>query len=150
MEVSSICPYCGCGCRLIFLVENQKIIKVFPDKKDEVSQRSPCIKGLTLHEVIEKDRILRPMIRENKNSKLQEVTWKEAYRFIWNKTKKLKPEEILFVISGKTTNEDCFTQREFAEKVFETNQVDSCCTRLCHLITTEALKGFIWEGSCFI
>ncbi|MGD0331062.1 MAG: molybdopterin-dependent oxidoreductase [Nitrososphaeria archaeon] len=143
MEVSSICPYCGCGCRLIFLVKNQKIIKVIPDKKDEVSQGRPCIKGLTLHEVIGKDRILRPMIRESKNSKLLEVSWKRSYRFIWNRTKKLKPEEILFVISGKTPNEDCFTLREFAEKVFRTNQVDSCCTRLCHLITTEALKEFL-------
>jgi len=143
MEVSSICPYCGCGCRLRFLVKNQKIIKVIPDKKDEVSQGSPCIKGLTSHEVIEKGRILRPMIRESKKSRLREVSWKRAYRFIWEKTNKLKSEELLFVISGKTPNEDCFALRELAEKAFSNSQVDSCCTRLCHLVTTEALREFL-------
>jgi len=139
MQASSICPYCGCACRLNFVVKDRKIIKVLPDNSDSVSKGKPCIKGLTLHEVIHKDRILEPMIRKNKKSKLKKVSWKEAYEFIYSKTKNLAPEEVFFAPSGKTTNEDCYIMQKFARIVFKTNNVDGCCSRLCHIATVRAL-----------
>lgn len=72
--VPTICTYCGCACRLNFIIDNGKIVKVLPDATDKVSEGKPCIKGLTLHEVIQKDRILKPMIRKDKSSPLKEVS----------------------------------------------------------------------------
>jgi len=138
--ISSICSYCGCGCRLRFVVENGKLIKTLPDNSDTVSEGKPCIKGLTLHEVIYKDRISDPMIRETKNSELKKVTWKEAYDFIYKKTKDLAPNEIFFAPSGKTINENCYVMQKFGRIVFKTNNVDGCCSRLCHIATVKALK----------
>lgn len=137
--MQSICPYCGCACRLNFAVKNGKIVKALPDNSDPVSEGKPCIKGLTLHEVIYKGRILEPMIRKNKKSKFKKVSWKEAYEFIYKKTKDLSPEEIFFAPSGKTTNEDCYVMQKFARIVFKTNNVDGCCSRLCHIASVKAL-----------
>ena len=62
-----------------------------------------------------------------------------SYSFIYKKTRGLKPEEVFFAPSGKTTNEDCYTMQKFARVVFKTNNVDGCCTRLCHISTVKAL-----------
>ncbi len=143
----SICTYCGCGCRLNFVVENGRMIKTLPDDSDKVSEGKPCIKGLTLHEVVQKDRILKPLLRENKNSPFKEVSWDEAYDFIYKRTKDLSPEEVFFAPSGKTTNEDCYIMQKFARIVFKTNNVDGCCTRLCHISTVRALIDSLGNGA---
>ena len=145
--VSTICTYCGCACRLNFVIDNGKIVKVLPDPTDKVSEGKPCIKGLTLHEVIQKDRILKPMTRKYKSSPLKEVSWDEAYNFIYEKTKDLSPEEVFFAPSGKTTNEDCYIMQKFARTVFKTNNVDGCCTRLCHIATVKALIDTFGNGA---
>ncbi len=132
----TICTYCGCGCRLAFQIERERLVKTLPDSTDPVSQGKPCIKGLTLHEVIAKDRILKPLIK--KGSDFKEVSWKEALRFVYENTKGLAPEEIFFAPSGKITNEDNWVMQKFARLVFGTNSIDGCCTRLCHKATVQA------------
>jgi len=47
----SSCIYCGCGCRLIYEVKDNKIIRVAGAPGDSVSEGRPCIKGLTINEV---------------------------------------------------------------------------------------------------
>jgi predicted molibdopterin-dependent oxidoreductase YjgC len=145
--VTSICAYCGCSCKLNFVVEKGKLVKVLPDNSDEVSEGKPCIKGLTLNEVIDKGRILKPMIRKNKMSKLKEVSWQKAYDFIYKKTKDLAPDEIFFVPSGKITNEDNFAIQKFARIVFKTNNIDGCCSRLCHIATVKGLIDNFGNGA---
>jgi formate dehydrogenase major subunit len=137
--VQSICLYCGCGCRLNYQVEGKKVVKVLPDFSDEVSEGKPCIKGLTINEVVEKGRNLRPLIRKNKNSKFKAVSWREAYDFIYKNTKDLAPEEVFFAPSGKITNEDNYVIQKFARIVFKTNNIDGCCSRLCHIATVKGL-----------
>jgi len=137
-EIKSICIYCGCGCRLKFLVEGKKIKKVLPDEEDLVSKGKPCIKGLTIHEVVDKGRILYPMIRYGK--KLKKVSWKKAYEYIQKNLKKLSPDEIFFALSGKVTNEDNFVIQKFA-RLLGSNNVDACCSRVCHRATVQALSN---------
>jgi len=137
--VQSVCLYCGCGCKLNYQVEGKKITKVLPDFSDEVSEGKPCIKGLTIHEVVEKGRNLQPLIRKNKNSRFKKVSWQEAYDFIYKNTKDLAPEEVFFVTSGKITNEDNYIIQKFARIVFKTNNIDGCCSRLCHIATVKGL-----------
>jgi len=137
-EIKSICIYCGCACRLKFLVEDKKIKKVLPDEKDPVSKGKPCIKGLTIHEVVDKGRILHPMIRYGK--KLKKVSWEKAYEYIQKNLEKLSPDEIFFVPSGKITNEDNFVMQKFA-RLLGSNNVDACCSRVCHRATIQALSN---------
>lgn len=137
-SVETICPYCGCGCKLRYIVEGDEIIKAEPVSGDPVSQGRPCIKGLTSFEPLTVERLKYPMIRKHKNAPLTRVSWKQAYRFIKEKTKNIKGSDILFTGSGEFTNEDNYVMQKFARVVFKTNNVD-CCARLCHVSTGKAM-----------
>jgi len=137
-KIVSTCIYCGCGCKLNYHVENNKIKKISGVKEDSMSQGKPCIKGLTINEVFDKNRINSPLIRKNK--KLVNVSWDEAIDFIYKKVKKIKPEDIFINGSGKITNEDNFLIYKLAQVLFRTNNIDSCCGRLCHISTLVGMK----------
>lgn len=136
--IFSPCIYCGVGCRLQFQVAGNKLLKVLPDTKDPVSRGRPCIKGLSIAEVVEEGRIKRPWIRVGR--RLQEATWNQVLDFIYQKTKDLAPQEVFFSGSGKITNEDNFVIQKFARVVFQTNNIDNCCSRLCHQATVQAMN----------
>ena len=127
--VKSICPYCGCGCLLELVTEDNRILRVSPIKEDQVSQGKPCIKGLTCHESINVDRLKYPMIRIN--NELKPTSWEKAYKFIFENTKRLKANEIAFVGGSPGSNEDNFLLQKFARDVFKTDNIDSCA-RICH------------------
>jgi len=146
-ERRSICSYCGCGCRLTFRVEDGKVVRVTPDRTDEASRGSPCVKGLTLHEVADSGRVLRPMARDGKDAPLREVSWREAYEQIDEAFRRLAPEEVFVNASGKVTNEDAYVTGKFARIALGTSNVDACCTRLCHVATVEALRDAFGNGA---
>ncbi|MEM2174315.1 MAG: molybdopterin-dependent oxidoreductase, partial [Candidatus Micrarchaeia archaeon] len=142
-SIVSVCPFCGCGCKLKYIIDNQKkIIKTEGDKKDEISEGKPCIKGLSFVDAIYKDRLTKPAIRENIDEDFEEVSWEEAYDFIYENLKGIEPSKIYFTGSGEFTNESNYLIQKLARVVFRTNNID-CCARLCHAPTVYAFK------SCF-
>ncbi len=151
ITVASICAYCGCGCRLLFMVDDGKIVKVAPDKTDEPSEGIACIKGLTIHEALgnSEGRILKPLIRMSKDEPFKEVSWDEAYRFIFERTRDLAPSEVFVNASGKITNEDCYVTQKFARIAYKTNNVDACCARLCHVTTVQGLEDCFGSRAAF-
>lgn len=144
-KVISICPYCGCGCKLRFIVDKKHIVKIEPVKEDDVSEGKPCIKGLTVHEVLDEGRVLYPMIRNGKT--LKKTTWDKALKHIIKNVKGLAPEEIMFTASGKIPNEDNYVIQKFARLCFGTNNIDSCCTRLCHASTVAGMEHCLGVGN---
>lgn len=130
-------------------MEKDKIVKVLPDKTDGPSEGIACIKGLTIHEVAYSGRILKPMIREDKNDALKEVSWERAYSFIYERTKDLAPSEVFFNASGKVTNEDDYVTQKFARIAYKTNNVDGCCARLCHVTTVQGLENCFGSRATF-
>jgi len=138
--IKSTCIYCGCGCQLNFEVEGDKIIKISPVPTDPVSQGKPCIKGLTLHELDNSDRLLFPMIK--KNNKLEKVSWEKAKEYIYENIKDLHPHQIAFIGSGECTNEDNFILAKFARLIAKSNNID-CCARLCHAATTVTMRKML-------
>jgi len=148
MKVLSSCVYCGVGCRLTYVVEEGRVVKILPDKTDPVSKGQPCSKGLTISEVAYKNRLTQPMVRPSKNAELRPVSWEDAYDAIVEGVKGLDGREILFVPSGKTSNEDAYVMQKFARAVLKSNNVDGCCSRLCHVNTITGLKqAFGIDGS---
>ena len=149
--IPSICAYCGCGCRLLFNVEGNEMVKMMPDRSDEPSEGIACIKGLTIHDSVQGNRgkILKPQVRKDKDQPLKEVSWEEAYRFICEHTKDLAPSEVFFNASGKVTNEDCYATQKFARIAFKTNNIDACCARLCHVTTVQGLNNCFGSGAAF-
>ena len=134
--IKSTCIYCGCGCQLNYEVEGEKIIKVSPVANDPVSQGKPCVKGLTLNDLDNSDRLQFPLIK--KGEKLEKADWEETKKYIYENIKDLSPEQIAFVGSGEFTNEDNFVLSKFAHLISKTNNID-CCARLCHSSTTVAM-----------
>lgn len=136
-KVISTCIYCGCGCKLTYHVENNKIVKISGFQGDDISEGKPCIKGLTINEVFDKNRIKEPYIRKGK--KLVKANWEETISLIYKKVKKTKPKEIFLNGSGKITNEDNFLIYKIGKYLFNTNDIDSCCGRLCHISTVRGI-----------
>jgi len=130
-------------------VERGKIMRVLPDKTDDASEGIACIKGLTIHEVAYSGRILKPMLREDKDTPLREVSWDEAYSFIYERTKDLAPSEVFINASGKITNEDDYVTQKFARIAYKTNNVDACCARLCHVTTVQGLENCFGSRGTF-
>ena len=75
-NVKTICPYCGVGCGLEVLPPSQKDLdhnpnptivpwKVKGDRAHPSSQGMVCVKGATVTESIQSDRLLHPMYRQN-------------------------------------------------------------------------------------
>lgn len=137
--VVTICPYCGCGCRLRYTVIGNRITKAEPVKDDPTSKGKPCIKGLTSFEPLTVERLEYPMIRHRKNGPLCRASWKEAYQLIKEKLNGMKGTEIMFTGSGEYTNEANYIMQKLARVVFKTNNID-CCARLCHVSTSMALR----------
>ena len=44
-EIESVCTYCGVGCDITGVVENNKIVKIYAQKDGVVSEGNLCIKG---------------------------------------------------------------------------------------------------------
>ncbi len=144
-ETISICPYCGCACKLSYATSKGKVVKINPVKDDDVSMGKPCIKGLTVHEVLDKGRVLYPMVRKGKP--LKKTTWSKALKHIIENVTPLAPEEIMFTASGKIPNEDNYIIQKFARICFRTNNIDSCCTRLCHASTVAGMEHCLGTGN---
>jgi len=149
--LASSCAYCGCGCRLLFMVEDNRIVKVSPDRTDGPSEGIACIKGLTIHESVvnNQGRVLTPLIRMSRDEEFKEASWEEAYKLIHERTKDLAPSEVFINASGKTTNEDCYVTQKFARLAYKTNNVDSCCARLCHVTTVQGLENCFGSRAAF-
>jgi len=139
-KISSTCVYCGVGCRLSYVIGKGEIIGVKPVKEDAVSKGYPCLRGLTINEVIDKNRVLKPLIRESREEDFKEVSWNEAHRFIFDHLKNLEGNEVLFIPSGKASNEKAYVMQKFARAVLKSNNVDGCCSKLCHANTISALN----------
>lgn len=136
-KVVSQCIYCGCGCKLNYHIDKNKITKISGVSSDDISEGKPCIKGLMIHEIFNKNRINSPYIK--KNGKLVKTTWQEAINKISEKIKQTKSKEIFVNGSGKITNEENWLLYKIATTLFNTNNIDTCCGRLCHISTVKGV-----------
>ncbi len=141
MRVRSICMYCGSGCQLEFEVENGRIVRVYPVKEDPVSEGKPCVKGLSIHDVVAHlPRVTQPMIREG--DELVATTWKNALGIVLDRLENLPGKETGWIGSGEITNESNYVIGKFAREVIGSENVDSCA-RLCHAPTVRAYKEML-------
>jgi formate dehydrogenase alpha subunit len=139
--VTTICPYCGCGCQLDLHVQDGRVINVGPNFDGPANKGSLCAKGRFGHQFIHSpDRLRTPLIREG--SGFREATWEEAFDLVALRLRDIAAchggEAIAVVSSAKATNEENYLLQKLARAVFGTNNVDHCA-RLCHAPTGTAL-----------
>ncbi|MBE6502417.1 MAG: formate dehydrogenase subunit alpha, partial [Methanobrevibacter thaueri] len=90
--VPTICPYCGTGCGLNFVVKDGKIVGVEPLKRHPVNEGKVCPKGNFGYQFINReDRLTTPLIKEN--GEFREASWDEALDLVANKLKEVSDED---------------------------------------------------------
>jgi len=95
---------------------------VFPMQNHPVSKGRLCVRGWNVHELLNTpEKITTPLIR--KDGKLVEASYDEAVSCLVEKLKKVSPDEIGFLASPRSSNEDNFLLMKLARAVFNTNNI---------------------------
>lgn len=154
----TLCPYCGVGCGLDVLHLDQKsdqkndqvnpiplvdLVKVRGDRQHPSSQGMVCVKGATIAESIDKDRLLYPMMRSSLDQEFTQVTWEEALTaisdHIFEVIKTQGVDALSMYGSGQFQTEDYYIAQKLFKGCLGTNNFDAN-SRLC---MSSAVSGYI-------
>lgn len=144
-KVSTVCPFCGCGCPIVLHVRNDRIVRV----SGGYEGFRLCVKGrFGLSFVHRPDRLKVPLIRENGG--FREASWDEALDLVAFRLLAIKqkygPDSIAGLSSAKCTNEENYLFQKFMRAVIGTNNVDHCA-RLCHAPSMVGLGRAFGSGA---
>ena len=168
-EIESVCTYCGVGCDITGVVENNKITKIYAQKDGMVSQGKLCIKGKFGFDFVDSDtRIREPRVRKSfieKNPKIKEQFVDKLKVFddiFWTcdldtatsiasiKLQEIKDTfggESFCAIGGARTNcESAYSFQKFCRETMESPHVDNCA-RVCHSPSLKGMRATIGEGA---
>ncbi|WP_040630155.1 molybdopterin oxidoreductase family protein [Fortiea contorta] len=151
----TLCPYCGVGCGLEVSPpaqpgkatnrdsEGTPTWRVRGDKAHPSSQGMVCVKGATIAESLDKNRLHYPMLRDSLDQEFRRITWDEAFEQITNQIQKVRctqgPEAICMYGSGQFQTEDYYTAQKLLKGCLGTNNFDAN-SRLC---MSSAVSGYI-------
>lgn len=151
----TVCPYCGTGCKINLLVEDNKVIGAEP-ANGVTNQGELCLKGYYGWDFLNDTKLLtprlrHPMIRREKKGKLEKVSWAEAIEFASSKLLAIKEESgadaIMHTGSSRGPgNETNYVMQKFARAVTGTNNID-CCARVCHGPSVSGLQTTLGNGA---
>lgn len=149
-KVTTVCPYCGCGCILDLNVKGNEVIKVTSNENNPVNGIALCAKGRFGFDFINSpDRLKTPLIKQN-TGEFKQASWEEALELVANRFKEIKtqygPDSIAGISSAKCTNEENYLFQKFMRAVIGTNNVDHCA-RLCHAPSVAALSVAFGSGA---
>ncbi len=168
-EIESVCTYCGVGCDITGVVENNKIVKIFAQKDGVVSEGKLCIKGKYGYDFVDaKDRIREPRIKKTfleKNPQIAEQHGKAlvefdsdymtcdlqtAVKIAAQKLSQIKQQhggDSFCAIGGaRTSCESAYAFQKFTRETMESPHVDNC-GRVCHAPSLKGMRATIGEGA---
>jgi len=150
-EVTTVCPYCGCGCGLVLGVRGNRIVRVRAEEANPANDGQLCVKGrFGLDFVSSPNRLKTPLIRRvattvpvveeearkrdacgyAREGKLVEATWDEALDFTAKRLAEIRnahgPEAIAGFCSAKCTNEENYVFQKFMRMAVGSNHVAHC------------------------
>ncbi|MGK7925513.1 MAG: molybdopterin oxidoreductase family protein [Spirulina sp.] len=151
----TLCPYCGVGCGLEVLPpalpdrptlrdsEGNPIWRVRGDRDHPSSQGMVCVKGATIAESLEKDRLKYPLMRDSLEKPFRRVSWDEALDRIVNRLQTVRftkgAEAICMYGSGQFQTEDYYLAQKLLKGCLGTNNFDAN-SRLC---MSSAVAGYM-------
>jgi len=163
-EVDSVCPYCGVGCQITYMLRDGEIAWV-RGGDGPANENRLCVKGrFGFDYVASPERLTRPLVRKKGVAKsavpdmdparqldcFEEVSWDEALdRAVAGLMKTLKSSGSAGLAgfgSAKCSNEEAYLFQKLVRAGFGTNNVDHC-TRLCHASSVAALMETIGSGA---
>lgn len=128
-RTKTICPYCGVGCGIHLLTQDDQIIGSEPDF-DAPSKGSLCVKGQfgSWEFVTSEDRLRFPLIR--KDGVLQRASWEEAIDLVSSRFKETAerygPDSLVLWASARCTTESNYLMQKLARVGIGTNNIDNC------------------------
>ncbi|OCQ90895.1 nitrate reductase [Limnothrix sp. PR1529] len=141
-SVRTVCPYCGVGCGLE-VVQGPAGLKVRGDRAHPSSQGMVCVKGATILESIDRDRLLYPMWRSALDQDFQRISWDEAFEAIVHRIQTVLanqgPDGLCMYGSGQFVTEDYYTAQKLIKGCLGTNNFDAN-SRLC---MSSAVSGYL-------
>ena len=153
--VKTLCPYCGVGCGLEVLPpaipgkpvhrdrQGNPIWQVRGDRAHPSSKGQVCVKGATIAESLDKDRLKHPMVRETLDQPFRRTTWDEAYDLIADRIRIVLAAQgadaICMYGSGQFQTEDYYIAQKLLKGCLGTNNFDAN-SRLC---MSSAVAGYI-------
>jgi ferredoxin-nitrate reductase len=153
--IKTLCPYCGVGCGLEVLPPAQTgkptsrdsqgnpIWKVVGDREHPSSKGLVCVKGATIAESLDKDRLKYPMLRDSLSEPFRRVSWDEAYDRIVSQIRgsidTLGKDSFCMYGSGQFQTEDYYIAQKLVKGCLGTNNFDAN-SRLC---MSSAVAGYI-------
>ncbi|GIU45638.1 formate dehydrogenase subunit alpha [Shewanella colwelliana] len=151
INTSTVCTYCGIGCRIELHTdpETNEIKRVSGDPESPVNHGMLCVKGRFGFDFVNSEqRLTTPLIRQQ--GTLVPVSWSEAINYIAEKLSKIRQQfgsnSIAGLASAKATNEDNYLFQKLFRSVIGTNNIDHCA-RLCHASTVTALQDSLGSGA---
>ena len=143
-HISTICPYCGCGCGIVLVVKDGDISGMEPWKDHPVCEGKNCQKGRNSHTFSTSDqRLQTPLIK--KNGVFEQTSWNHALGMITDKFQGAEAGTVGFINSAKCLNEDLYVIQKFIRVVQKTNNMDNA-SRFCHSPTVPALISTVGSG----
>jgi predicted molibdopterin-dependent oxidoreductase YjgC len=126
---SSICIYCGVGCKIDFYTNKEGQLVKAMGNMEGPNEGHLCVKGRFGFDFVQSDkRLTKPLIRKNGN--LEEASWDEALDLVASKLGQIKqsngPDSIMSFSSAKCSNEENYLMQKFMRAVIGTNNVDHC------------------------
>ncbi len=149
-SIKTLCPYCGVGCGLevtapeVKSVSEKVIPKVTGDRSHPSSAGMVCVKGATVAESLDKNRLQTPMIRETLEEEFRPCDWEEAYSRIVDQIgqtiDRLGVDSICMYGSGQFQTEDYYIAQKLLKGCLGTNNFDAN-SRLCMSSAVSAYIG---------
>jgi ferredoxin-nitrate reductase len=154
-STKTLCPYCGVGCGLEVSPPAQAgkptnrdsqgnpLWKVVGDRSHPSSKGLVCVKGATIAESLDKDRLKYPMLRDSLSEPFRRVSWDEAFDRIVNEIRgsidTLGVDSFCMYGSGQFQTEDYYIAQKLVKGCLGTNNFDAN-SRLC---MSSAVAGYI-------
>jgi formate dehydrogenase major subunit/formate dehydrogenase alpha subunit len=152
---TTVCSYCGVGCRLTVRVDDGRVVGTEPAWSAPANHGLLCVKGRFgwsyLHH---RDRLTRPRVRRSllggDGDTLTETDWDTALDLVARRLaatmERNGPDSVGFLASAKCSNEENYLFQKLARQLVGTDNVDHCA-RLCHAPTVAALTAALGSGA---
>jgi formate dehydrogenase major subunit len=143
-SVVTTCAYCGVGCSFQAEMKGDQVVRMTPYKDGQANHGHSCVKGrFAWGYASHRDRVMKPLIRDDTNDPWREVSWEEAIGYAAKRFKEIQDQHgrksIGGITSSRCTNEEVFVVQKLVRAAFGNNNVDTCA-RVCHSPTGYGLK----------